>query len=84
MSGRTVRPAGDPYRPDPAAGLRTHAAALRERAERLRGACDRLDWKGAQADAFRARVDELALRCHTAADGLARSAARLDGRPGGG
>ncbi|MGO4459582.1 hypothetical protein AB4039_20125 [Streptomyces sp. M-16] len=71
-------------RPDPAEGLRAHAATLRERARRLRGACEHLDWKGAQADAFRARVDELALRCDTAAAGLARSASRLDGRPGGG
>ncbi|MCX5381563.1 hypothetical protein [Streptomyces sp. NBC_00091] len=64
----------------PADGLRSHAAALRERADRLRSACDGLNWKGPQADAFRARVDELALRCATAADGLSRSAARLDGR----
>lgn len=64
----------------PAEGLRSHAAALRERADRLRGACDALDWRGPQADAFRARVDELARRCATAADGLSRSAARLDGR----
>ncbi|MFD0376062.1 hypothetical protein [Streptomyces sp. NPDC127112] len=76
MSGR---PDGER---DPAQGLRTHAALLRERAERLRGACAALDWKGPQADAFRARVDELALRCTRAAEGLARSAAEFDGFKG--
>ncbi|MET9608480.1 hypothetical protein ABZZ17_26090 [Streptomyces sp. NPDC006512] len=62
----------------PADGLRGHAEALRERADRLRGACDGLDWKGPQADAFRARVEELAQRCATAAEGLSRSAARFE------
>lgn len=73
---------GPPYGARGAAeGLRSHAEALRERAERLRGACAALDWKGPQADLFRARVDELALRCTRAAEGLTRSAAELDGDP---
>ncbi|MEV7544332.1 hypothetical protein [Streptomyces sp. NPDC089915] len=75
MSGRPDGARG------PADGLRAHAAGLRERAERLRGACEALDWKGPQADAFRARVEELALRCGRAAEGLALSAAELDGGP---
>lgn len=69
-------------RPGTANGLRTHATALRERAERLRTAAADVVWHGPQADAFRSRVEELARRCDTAADGLARSAVRFDDRPG--
>ncbi|MGW0392039.1 hypothetical protein ACWDYJ_14340 [Streptomyces sp. NPDC003042] len=77
MSGH---PTAERRLPGPAEGLRTHAAALRERADRLRGATEGLDWHGPQAEAFRARVEELAGRCATAADGLALCAAQLDGR----
>ncbi|MCX5193038.1 hypothetical protein OOK31_03875 [Streptomyces sp. NBC_00249] len=78
----SVHPATGPYRQGPADGLRGRAAVLRERAERLRGASAGLDWKGPQADAFRARVEELAARCAVAAEGLALSADQLDGPAG--
>jgi branched-subunit amino acid aminotransferase/4-amino-4-deoxychorismate lyase len=70
-------PTASPARPGPAQGLRVHASSLREHADRLRAAAEVLDWDGPQADAFRARLNLLARRCSTAADGLARSAAGL-------
>ncbi|MEU5806430.1 hypothetical protein ACFV2Q_37855 [Streptomyces sp. NPDC059650] len=61
-----------------AEGLRAHSAALLEHARRLRAGACALDWKGPQAEAFRWRIEDLADRCTTAADGLARSADQLD------
>ncbi|UQX04330.1 WXG100 family type VII secretion target [Streptomyces sp. RerS4] len=65
--------------PAPAEGLRSHSAALRTHAGRLRAGLAALDWRGPQADAFRAEVTALADRCATAADGFALAAAQLDG-----
>ncbi|MCX5192684.1 hypothetical protein OOK31_02050 [Streptomyces sp. NBC_00249] len=65
--------------PAPADGLRTHSAALRSHAGRLRAGLAALDWRGPQAEAFRAEVSALADRCATAADGFALAAAQLDG-----
>ncbi|MGW7417211.1 hypothetical protein [Streptomyces sp. NPDC054863] len=76
-------PTAAPARPGPALGLRIHAGSLRDHADRLRTAAAGLDWEGPQADVFRARLHHLASRCSTAADGLARSAARLDDGAGG-
>ncbi|MFK0234007.1 hypothetical protein [Streptomyces vinaceus] len=70
---RRLRPAA----PDPVDGLREHSAALRAHALRLRTAAEALDWRGPQADAFRAEVAALADRCATAANGLALAAAQL-------
>ncbi|MFI6144716.1 hypothetical protein [Streptomyces sp. NPDC051109] len=61
-----------------AEGLRAHSAALLRHAERLRAGAAALDWRGPQAEAFRWRIEALADRCATAADGLARSAEQLD------
>ncbi|MGW8777779.1 hypothetical protein ACWGNM_06865 [Streptomyces sp. NPDC055796] len=66
----------------PAEGLRTHSAALLRHAQRLREGAAALDWKGPQAEAFRWRIEALAERCATAADGLARSAEQLDAAAG--
>ncbi|MFF4101949.1 hypothetical protein [Streptomyces sp. NPDC001903] len=69
-------------RNEPAEGLRTHSAALLRHAQRLREGAAALDWKGPQAEAFRWRIEALAERCATAADGLARSAEQLDAAAG--
>ncbi|MGW4649193.1 hypothetical protein [Kitasatospora sp. NPDC004289] len=62
----------------PVAGLRLHATTLREHEERLLKAVAALGWEGPQAEAFRERITELAARCGAAADGLARSAGRME------
>ncbi|MEU6866614.1 hypothetical protein ABZ924_25700 [Streptomyces sp. NPDC046876] len=62
----------------PAEGLRAHSDTLREHARRLRAGALALDWKGPQAEAFRWRIEDLADRCATAAESLARSADQLD------
>ncbi|MFE2852094.1 hypothetical protein ACFXJO_13300 [Streptomyces lavendulae] len=67
----------------PADGLRGHCAALRSHAHRLRAGAAALEWRGPQADAFRAEVAALADRCARAADGFALAAAQLDGVHGG-
>ncbi|MEU9944106.1 hypothetical protein [Streptomyces lavendulae] len=69
--------------PAPADGLRGHCAALRSHAHRLRAGAAALEWRGPQADAFRAEVAALADRCARAADGFALAAAQLDGVHGG-
>ncbi|MEU2827746.1 hypothetical protein [Streptomyces lavendulae] len=69
--------------PAPADGLRGHCAALRSHAHRLRTGAAALEWRGPQADAFRAEVAALADRCARAADGFALAAAQLDGVHGG-
>ncbi|MFF5804549.1 hypothetical protein [Streptomyces sp. NPDC012746] len=70
-------PRRHPHPPGPAEGLRGHATALRAHAARLRLAAAELDWEGPEAEAFRAEVSALALRCATAADGLRLTASRL-------
>ncbi|MEU8462176.1 hypothetical protein [Streptomyces sp. NPDC029003] len=72
-----------PGPPGPSDGLRSHCAALRSHARRLRAKAAALDWRGPQADAFRAEVTALADRCSRAADGFALAAAQLDGVHGG-
>ncbi|KMO96816.1 hypothetical protein [Streptomyces roseus] len=67
-----------PGAPDPADGLREHSATLRSHALRLHAAAEALDWRGPQADAFRAEVAALAERCATAAGGLAVAADQLE------
>ncbi|MFD6967510.1 hypothetical protein [Streptomyces sp. NPDC059979] len=74
----TIPAARSEQRHAPVDGLRAHSTALRHHAERLRASAAALDWKGPEADAFRRRVEDLAERCATAADGLTRSAAHLD------
>ncbi|RSS39290.1 hypothetical protein EF912_33325 [Streptomyces sp. WAC07061] len=66
-------------RPAPADGLRTHSAALRSHARRLRAGAAALEWRGREADAYRAEVTALADRCARAAAGLALAAAQLEG-----
>lgn len=65
---------GDPVAPAAADGLRSHAEALRTHAERLRRSIAVLGWTGTETAALARRVEELAQRCTTAADGLEASA----------
>ncbi|WP_236242527.1 hypothetical protein [Streptomyces sp. CC228A] len=55
-------------------GLLTRAEALRAHAGRLRAVAEGLTWSGPEADALRADVTRLALRCAAAADALAAAA----------
>ncbi|MEW2414851.1 hypothetical protein AB0953_14150 [Streptomyces sp. NPDC046866] len=81
--GRIPAPRAEARPPSsPSDGLRTHADALHEHARRLRAGALALDWKGPQAEAFRWRVEDLADRCATAAESLARSADQLDAAAG--
>ncbi len=54
------------------------AGAGASHAQRLRAGAVALDWKGPQAEAFRRRIEDLADRCMTAAESLARSADQLE------